>query len=221
MHAVELKGAIDRALDGVLLLDHKFYKRWECGHLSPSELTDYASQYRHFEAALPGFLRQIMSSLPEGKARDYVAQNLADEAGEAGNASHLELFDGFVDAVDGSRNAKASPAMSAMLDAYAEVATKSPAAALGGLIAYETQSPAVAASKGSGLREHYGLTSEQTAFWDLHAELDVEHSAWALEALSEVAEDLDEVTTATRQIAQSWWAFLDEREALAATGSNA
>jgi pyrroloquinoline-quinone synthase len=212
MTPTELEEILNNALDGSRLLDHEFYKRWECGHLSRAELTEYASQYRHFEAALPGILRSIIAKMPEGKAREFVEANLADEAG---NPSHLELFDTFVEAVDADVDAAPSPAMIALLDSYAEVVNEGIATGLAGLTAYEMQAPGVASSKGEGLRKHYGLDSTGTKFWDVHAELDVEHSEWAIEALSEIAEEPASVASATRRVAQAWYSFLDEREALA------
>lgn len=221
MNTVEIEAALTSALDGVHLLDHAFYQRWSRGELSGTELTDYASQYRHFEATLPSVLRQIIEQLPDGKAREFVGQNLADETGDP---THLELFDSFLDAVGGERSAEPSAAMSALLDAYGDLGQVGPIAGLGGLIAYESQSSGVATSKGIGLREHYGLDSVATRFWDVHAELDLDHSDWAFEAIGEVVTDdaeLRQASGATRRIAEAWWSFLDEREALAEKAATA
>ena len=34
------------------VLEHPFYRRWECGELSRDELTTYAGEYRHAVVAL-------------------------------------------------------------------------------------------------------------------------------------------------------------------------
>ena len=58
-----------------------------------------------------------------------------------------------------------------------------PAAALAGLAAYETQASAIASSKAEGLRRWYGVGQAGTEFWDVHAQMDADHGAWATEAL--------------------------------------
>lgn len=212
MNPVAVETALENALDGVRLLEHPFYQRWERGEISRQELADYASQYRHFEAALPTVLKGIIDSLPEGKARDFVQANYDDETAAP---SHLQLFDEFVDVAGGSHDAAPSPAITALLNTYARVGARSSAAAIGGLTAYEMQAPGVASTKGEGLRCHYNFDAEGTKFWDIHAELDIEHRQWAMDAIVELGGDIDEVTAATREVAEAWWKFLDERETLA------
>ncbi len=202
--------AMDEALEGKRLLTHPFYQRWEAGELSQAELTDYAQQYRHFEAALPSILRGILADFPEGDGRAYVEDNLADEAG---NPSHLQLFETFLSAVDGEPSAPVSPAMGKLLETYTDVVAEGHVPGLGGLLAYECQAPEVAKTKGVGLRRHYQFTPDQTTFWDVHAELDVEHADWATEALTRITDDTATVESAARRVADAWWAFLDEREA--------
>jgi len=203
--------AINRALEGRELLTHPFYRRWEAGELSAQELTAYAEQYRHFEAALPTLLRGILEQLPAGEARSLVEQNLADETGDP---THLELFDTFLAATSGAPGAGAGPAISNLLTTYGEVLSQGPAQAVSGLLAYETQAPDVARSKGDGLRKHYDFTEADTVFWDVHAELDVEHADWATQALARITDDTATVESSARRVADAWWSFLDERAAL-------
>jgi len=210
-----MQEAISRALEGRELLTHPFYRRWEAGELTAPELTSYAEQYRHFEAALPDILRGILSQMPEGDAKSFVADNLADEAGEAGLPPHLDLFDGFVDAVGGNKAAAPSPAIANLLQTYKEVSAVGPVEAVSGLLAYETQASEVAKSKGDGLRKHYDFSTANTKFWDVHAELDIEHANWATEALAHITDNTVVVESAAGRVAQAWWEFLDERAELA------
>lgn len=194
-----------------LLLDHPFYRRWEAGELGEGELAAYAAQYRHFEAQLPSFLAALVDLVP-AEDRPLVEANLADEIG--GPVSHLALFDRFAQAV-GADSATPTPAMTALLECYATALDAGDAGfALGVLAGYEVQAAEVAATKGAGLQEHYGIDREGAAFWNLHAELEADHAAWTLAAAS----DLDEarVIDGARAVAAAWWNFLDEREALAA-----
>jgi pyrroloquinoline-quinone synthase len=85
------------------------------------------------------------------------------------------------------------------------------AAGVAAVYAYEAQVPAVAKAKIDGLKATYGLDDPDTlAFFELHSELDVEHSG----AERKIIEDLgagheDEVLAATDEALDRWWAFLD------------
>ena len=96
-----LRTEIDAVLVEVLrdrrLLAHPFYRRWEAGTLERAELAAYAAQYRHFEAVLPDVLERVVQRVEDPTARGLVQANLDDERGVP--APHLELFEGFADAV--------------------------------------------------------------------------------------------------------------------------
>ena len=209
---------LERELTAVVarrrLLDHPFYRRWERGELDASELAAYAAQYRHLEAALPALLGGVAAGTESGPARDAVLRTLADEVGPP---SHLELFDGFAAAVEAPSDPPA-PATTALLDLQRRRVAQGPVTGLAALLAYELQVPEVAASKAEGLRTHHRLGADATRFWDLHAGLDVEHASWSLDALAALTEDPAPVVEAAAEAAGGWWAFLDERLAVAAAG---
>jgi pyrroloquinoline-quinone synthase len=212
-----LRTEIDAALDEVLrdrrLLAHPFYRRWEAGTLDRSELAAYAAQYRHFEAALPDVLEQVVRRVDDPSARGLVQANLDDERGVP--APHVELFEGFAQAVGAPSRADATPATAALVSLYKSVAQESPVAALAALAAYEVQASEIASSKAQGLRDRYGVGEAGTRFWDVHSGVDEVHGAWIVEALAALAADPREVIGAADAAAAAWWAFLDEREAAA------
>ena len=212
-----LRTDVDAILVEVLrdnrLLAHPFYRRWEAGTLDRTELAGYAGQYRHFEAVLPDVLARVVSAIEDPPARHLVQANLDDELGVP--APHLELFEGFADAVGAPAQAQATPATAALVALYTSVADESPVTALAALAAYEVQASEIAASKADGLRARYGVPDDGTRFWDVHAGVDEAHGAWMLEALGALAADPDQVTAAATAAADAWWAFLDEREAAA------
>jgi pyrroloquinoline-quinone synthase len=216
-----LAAAVASSLEGRMLLTHPFYRRWEAGELRPRELAEYAVHYRAFEAVLPTVLTAVVERLRvdgDLEAADLVARNLADELGSP--RPHLELFDEFADALPDDAVAPcAGPAAVALADTYRALAEQSPAAAVAGLAAYETQAAAIAATKGDGLRRWYGLDAAGTAFWDVHATMDVDHGDWSIEALALLDADPSEVADASRRAADAWWALLDEREAEAAAAA--
>jgi len=212
MLRTELDALLDDILSSRRLLAHPFYRRWEAGTLQPGELATYAAQYRHFEAALPVVLERIAAALPDGRPRQLVEDNLADERGVP--APHLELFDSFATAV-GAVDTDMTPATRSLVDLYVGAAEASPVAALSAVAAYEVQSPDIASSKADGLRSRYGLDDDGTRFWDVHAGIDEGHGAWMLEALGELADGPHDVAVPATAAADAWWAFLDEREAAA------
>lgn len=215
---LDVESAVSSAIGHRRLLSHPFYQRWLDGTLEASELATYAAQYRYFEAQLPGYLTSVLGNLADGAAHDLVAANLADELSSP--APHLELFDGFAAAV-GSEPAEATPATEALISCYGRFAEGPAIAAVGALAAYEVQAAEVAASKAAGLRERFGLDETATRFWDVHSTADIDHAAWVVEALAELAETPSDVATmaaAVSEAAEAWWCFLDEREALRPVG---
>ncbi len=206
----DLNQLFDEALRDRRLLQHPFYRRWEAGQLDLEELSEYAGQYRHFEAALPDVLDTVARGLEDPGARALVQANLSDELGEP--SSHLSLFDDFTAAVGGSSSAEAAPATEALVDLYRDRSLSDPVGALAALAAYELQAPQIASSKANGLRSHYGVSPRGTRFWDVHGVMDERHGAWSLDALEAVVRDEDVVRVAARQAADAWWSFLDERE---------
>ena len=105
--------------------------------------------------------------------------------------------------------------MRRLVDAYLEVLSESPAAALAGLWAYESQGAGIADSKAEGLTRHYGANSAALDFWLAHGSIEGDHAKWTLEALELLGPDDGIAHRAARSVADAWWQFLDERELVA------
>src|ERR1700753_832591 len=145
MHPQPIDEVLAEAIVGRRLLTHPFYRRWEAGTLTEGELAAYAEQYRHIERELPVTLAAIAEALPAGRARDLVEANLADELGTP--EPHAPLFDSF------ARAARAP----GWLAGVPTTAAHDPGAPLAMIAASEVQAADIAASKGDGLRRHYGF----------------------------------------------------------------
>jgi pyrroloquinoline-quinone synthase len=213
MDSTHVEAELERALADRQLLTHAFYQRWSNGELTNHELQRYAGQYRHFEAAMPQMLRNVIAQLPEGKPRDIVSENLADEVGPV---SHLQLFDEFATALGADCDAQPTPATANLVSTYEKLSKAGPVQGLAALLAYESQVPAVAATKSAGLQHRYGMSSGACAFWDVHSTMDIDHSRWTVDALAAIAGDAGTITDAARLAADAWWEMLDERETEAA-----
>jgi pyrroloquinoline quinone (PQQ) biosynthesis protein C len=213
MTSERIHQVLDDALIGRHLLTHEFYRRWEAGTLGQGELAAYAEQYRLIERELPVTLSAIVAQLPEGEARRLVEANLADELGTP--APHAELFESFARAAGAGADVAPTGATAALLTAVRRAAASDPVAALAMVAAYEVQAADIAASKADGLRRHYGMDAEGTRFWDIHTTQEQAHAGWSIEALADLEADPDVVHAAALVAAETWWAFLTEREELA------
>ncbi|HET7855685.1 MAG TPA: iron-containing redox enzyme family protein [Gaiellaceae bacterium] len=184
------------------VLEHPFYRRWECGELRREELTAYAGEYRHAVVALAAAAEQ---------ASPIAGSEHADE-----EHAHVDLWDDFARAVD----ADPGPARLAGTVSCASAWTSAadPLEALGVLYAIEAGQPDVSETKLDGLVRHYGFQEDcrATAYFTLHAERDHEHAAEARALLERHArpEDDDRVVGAAERALSGNWALLDGVEAL-------
>ena len=199
---MQLIDRLDAARRRWNILEHPFYRRWECGELQRDELTAYAGEYRHAVSALAA------------TAETAAPLSGSDHADE--EHSHVDLWDDFAAAVD----AEPGPAQ---LEGTAQcviawTSANDPVEALGILYAIEAGQPEVSQTKLDGLIEHYGFDSDgpASAYFTLHAERDHEHAAHSRELLEKHArpEDADRVVYAAEQALIGNWALLDSVEAL-------
>ena len=145
--------------------------------------------------------------------------NLADELGAP--ESHAVLFESFAQAAGARADVAPTPATADLLAQIRAAAADDPVAALAMVAAYEVQAADIAASKGDGLRRHYGMDHEATRFWDVHTTQEVAHADWSVEALAALDADPDLAHRAARVAADGWWSFLNERDELAPAASTA
>jgi pyrroloquinoline-quinone synthase len=197
------------------LLGHAFYRGWVAGTLPMEAMQEYARQYFAFESSFPRVLSALHSRCEDPETRQDLLENLWDE--EHGPANHAELWLRFADGIgagrEATREADWNEATQELVSSYRRASTHGPVAAgVAAVYAYESQVPAVARAKIDGLRGRYNVTDPSTlAFFELHAELDIEHS----EAERRIVENLgtgheDAVLSATDQALDQWWTFLDE-----------
>ena len=171
---------IDAQVARQSLLLHPFYQCWTRGELPAPALRDYAAQYYHHVAAFPTYLSALHSHTSDQAVRRQILANLIDE--EAGSPNHPELWLSFAASVgvsaERARSTELWDETRALIDKYKTICRdRSVEEGLAALYAYESQTPAVSESKIEGLRNHYGVTSEEgLAYFKVHVEADREHS---------------------------------------------
>lgn len=203
------------ALDALVaerhLLTHPFYAKWVEGTLPREALQEYARQYYAFESAFPTFLSAIHARVADRAHRQIILENLWDE--EFGADNHAELWLRFAEAVGVPRDevvaAEPNEATRSLVDTYHRAAAGPEAAGIAALYAYESQVPAVAASKIAGLREHYGVSDGPGIdFFTAHIEADTGHAEGERSLIRELPGTDDEILAEARSALDAWWDFL-------------
>jgi len=210
---MELLDRVDRMIDERHLLKHPFYTKWAAGTLPREALQEYTRQYFAFESAFPRFLSAMHSREERGDVRQGILDNLWDE--EHGEENHAELWLRFAEGVGVSRddvqNAPRNEATQRLVDLYAEITSSEPVVAgMTAMYAYERQVPEVAPSKIDGLKTHYGITEGPALeFFQVHGELDIEHSGTERALIAGVAEGNEAaVESAAARVLDAWNDFL-------------
>ena len=179
------------------LLDHDFYKAWAAGTLDRDDLAYYSTQYWRQVESFPNYLETVGERLPESRAKDIVAANLADERDDDHPGLWLRFASELGVTRDDVTGSNVEPETRACVASFQSAMSQASLPfALGMLYGYESQTPAVAATKIEGLRDHYGIEGPGAEYFSLHGELDVAHSAEMAEAVEDVAGGEDDLAAA-------------------------
>ena len=193
------------------VLDHPLYVRWSRGDLAAEDLALYAGQYRHAVVAL--------ARAADGAAHAATATERAELAAHAGEeAAHVALWDEFARAAGTEGQQPAAPETAVCAEAWAGEG-RDLLGHLVALYAIESAQPAISRVKADGLREHYGFDAgPATAYFDLHAERDVEHAADGRALIAERLDgaDEDELVAEAERVLRANWTLLDGVERLCA-----
>ena len=203
---------LDAAVNERPLLEHPFYQAWSEGRLTQEDLAFYSTQYWRQVEAFPAYLEALADRLPDGDARRIVMENLADER----DGDHAGLWKAFAASLGVEEGplaaASAEPETTSCVEAFRTGMEDSRIQfAMGMLYGYESQTPAVSRTKVRGLRQHYGIDGAGLDYFELHAELDVEHAGELASALTGYTDTggLDAATAGARAGAEAVWSLLD------------
>lgn len=174
------------------VLEHPFYASWERGELSREALSFYAGEYRHAVVTLA-----------------ETAATGGDPAHAAEETAHIGLWDAFAAGLDAPLDREPTPETAACADSWR---VEDPLEARAVLYAVESGQPEIARTKLAGLLDHYGFApgSNSTAYFELHAERDVEHAEASAAVLRDARpDDEDRLVAAATAALQGNWKLLD------------
>ena len=163
---------IDLEIEKRSLLKHSFYKMWSEGKLTIDHLQGYSKEYFQLVKIVPKFVE----SIAEATGNPNIITNNACE-----EAEHVELWVRFATALGVSRSdlisyggsEKTNEAI-AKLMALASLTFEEAVAAM---YAYEMELPKISRSKIDGLKNLYGMDSQDaTKYFEIHEEADVRHA---------------------------------------------
>jgi pyrroloquinoline-quinone synthase len=163
---------IDSEIEKRSLLKHSFYKMWSEGKLTIDHLQGYSKEYFQLVKIVPKFVE----SIAEVTGNPNIITNNARE-----EAEHVELWIRFATALGVSRSdlisyggsEKTNEAVAKLL-ALASLTFEEAVAAM---YAYEMELPKISRSKIDGLKNLYGMDSQDaTKYFEIHEEADVRHA---------------------------------------------
>jgi pyrroloquinoline-quinone synthase len=179
-HRSELIAQLNTMVAERSLLEHPFYRQWSAGGLSLERLRNYAAQYYRHVEAFPRYISALHSRCGDLETRQALLDNLIDE--ERGSENHPELWLRFAEGLGAAREevlkAAPAPATQSLVETFSRLAREgSLVSGLAALYVYESQIPAVAATKIEGLKQFYGITDERSlSFFTVHEQADVFHA---------------------------------------------
>jgi pyrroloquinoline-quinone synthase len=191
------------------------------GKLSREQLQRFAVQFFLQVREFPRAVSAMHANCPFPKERMELAESVYEE--ETGrisgcNLPHPELFIKFGEAVGLKREDMTEghplPGTRALIDWF-ELSTKQrsfieAAAAIN--LAAEGQVPGAFGPMARRLQQHYGLSEDAVAFWDVHEMADAEHSAVGDNIVVRHATDAatqKRVLDALQHSLDAWWQFFD------------
>ena len=185
------------------VLEHPFYQRWSAGELTREELARYAGQYRHAASAVAQLSASVAEAAPEAE-RAELRRHAEEEA------QHIELWDGFVDAVGGEAGAEPTAETLGCVETWTSADGLLPD--LVRLYAIESSQPAISKTKREGLAEHYGIgDGSGNEYFRVHETADVSHAAEGRSLIERHLDgaDQDRLVAAAEAAFEANWRLLD------------
>lgn len=215
METQDILGRLDDLIQSRSILEHPFYVAWQKGELTRDQLATYARIYYPHVQAFPQYLESAIAGTHDTFIQEELEDNLQDELTDP--KPHPEMWLDFAAGLDVEEDVvvdgPAHEAATNMVSTFERLTANGTASAVTALYAYESQQPDVSRQKAEGLQEFYGVDDANTlAYFEVHAEADLEHRAGERRAIARCLEDgatEEEVMDAADEALSAYWGLLD------------
>jgi pyrroloquinoline-quinone synthase len=179
---LELRSALENAIQGKSANKSPFSIAWASGKLSRAHLARWAENHYHYVGPFADYLGYLYARFPDHltEAKDFLLSNMYEE--EIGGDRHTDLLIRFAEACGTTRERVTDPDnMSATTRAlqswcYCVAMREDPIVAVAGLVVgLESQVPSIYRKQTPTLRDKYKFTDEEVEFFDLHIVSDEIH----------------------------------------------
>lgn len=182
---------IDYEIEKHSLLKHVFYQMWSEGKLTINHLQGYSKEYFQLVKVVPKFVENIFNVIADPSLKRAVGQNLKEES------EHIEPWIMFSTAIGVQRNDLASyegdNETNMAVSTLSQLTERSLEEAVAAMYAYEKELPKISRSKIDGLKEFYGVQSnDATKYLEIHEEVDLRHSEVWKNILKTIPEEKQE-----------------------------
>ena len=197
---------------------HPFYRLWADGKLPRAALGGWAQEHYHFTKDVVWLNTSMTIDVPYQDVREMYRRNVEEEMDP--REPHIEILLRFAEAMgfdpEQVKRSKPLPTTQALLDwAYIITRHRSMVEAIAGMtLGMESQPPAIYLQHdiATALREKYGCTEEEIAFFPVHVDADTEHGGRAFDLVEKYAvtpEQQRRAVLAAREGAEKRWLYID------------
>jgi pyrroloquinoline-quinone synthase len=182
---------IDYEIEKHSLLKHVFYQMWSEGKLTINHLQGYSKEYFQLVKVVPKFVENIFNAIADPSLKRAVGKNLKEES------EHIEPWIMFSTAMGVQRNDltsyKGENETNMAVSTLSQLTERSLEEAVAAMYAYEKELPKISRSKIDGLKEFYGVQSnDATKYLEIHEEVDLRHSEVWKNILKTIPEEKQE-----------------------------
>jgi pyrroloquinoline-quinone synthase len=216
MAVVTLRDELQAAVESRHSRHHPYYQLWREGKLSREAIGGWVQEHYHFTKDIPWLVGPMLSEVPYPDVRELFRHNIEEEMDP--RDPHIDILLRFGAAMgldpDAVRRSKPLPTTQALLDwVYIVSRHRSMVEAIAGLnIGLESQPPQLYGDIVPVLREQYGCTDEQIAYFPVHVDADTEHGSRAFALVEKYArspESRKRAVLAAREGAEKRWFYID------------
>ena len=195
---------------------HPYYQLWCEGKLPREAIAGWVQEHYHFTKDIPWLAGPKLCDIPYEDVRDMARRGIAEEMDP--KDPHINILLRFGEAMgldpEQVKRSKPLPTTQALLDwAYIITRHRSIIEAVAGLnIGLESQPPQLYGTMVPALKEHYGCTDAQIAYFPVHVDADTEHGGRAFDIVEKYArseEQRQRVVLAAREGAEKRWLYID------------